>query len=875
MTNPTAQLAESHDVSAKVVQLLKARTKLAIERYGARVKDAFETAFGAAKTNPIVPWQVSAGAAQYAVDFAQRSILFWDTLRQRGNNFLEHERQGLPPVLHFDSETIMDGRSFARPVNYALLRIVPPKGVAVDPNRRPYVIIDPRGGHGPGIGGFKDDSQVGVALHEGHPVYFVVFFPNPEPGQTLLDVCNAEREFVHRVRELHPNAEKPAIVGNCQAGWAAMMLAASHPDDTGPVVIVGAPMSYWSGAWREGAGDNPMRYAGGLLGGTWLSSLASDVGNGKFDGAYLVQNFENMNLANTFWDKYYNVFANIDTEPPRFLEFERWWGGYFLMNREEIEWITQNLFVGNKVWSGAVKAGSGEVFDLRDIKVPIVLFASLGDNITPPQQAFNWVADVYGSTDEIKARGQVIVGLMHEDIGHLGIFVSGKVAKKEHAQIVSVLKSIEALPPGLYGMQIAEANDGGKPSYDVSFVELRLEEVVKRMNRFKREDEKPFAAVNAIAEFNQRAYELFGRPLVKAHANEYGAKLSRVLHPLRAQRWAFSDLNPALWWLAPRCQGSEGAPPRDLRRPSDTPARIDGVGVDERCARLPARAARRRSPKRRSSRSTATSPLSTLRTTKARKRRRYPPTRASFPSSRKRWPPSAKADTRKRSHVSPSSWRTRTSLSRFPACSSRTTCSKNTANCCRTFRSTRRDVSAASRKSLRAMNRTRRSRRCPCCFRTRTTAIACSPCSIACWATSACKRSSPRPQQKRDARTHSRRARALDAAKAPKRRGNGSASRQRRAIDERNGSAKRVARTRDACRTLSEAARREHRWRLPPCRLAGSKPCSVTALRSACAQSDRRQGTAARRVRAAVGSQRVSPLLSSRKRAHEPMIFGA
>ena len=29
-------------------------------------------------------------------------------------------------------------------------------------------------------------------------------------------------------------------------------------------------MSYWGGAWQEGAGDNPMRYAGGLLGGTWL-----------------------------------------------------------------------------------------------------------------------------------------------------------------------------------------------------------------------------------------------------------------------------------------------------------------------------------------------------------------------------------------------------------------------------------------------------------------------------------------------------------------------------------------------------------------------------------------------------------------------------
>ena len=161
------------------------------------------------------------------------------------------------------------------------------------------MIIDPRAGHGPGIGGFKDDSQVGVALREGHPVYFVIFFREPEPGQTLLDVCAAEQRFVRKVRELHPDSPKPAIVGNCQGGWAAMMLAASDPDDTGPIVINGAPMSYWGGAWREGEGDNPMRYSGGMLGGTWLASLAADLGNGIFDGAWLVQNFENLNPANT------------------------------------------------------------------------------------------------------------------------------------------------------------------------------------------------------------------------------------------------------------------------------------------------------------------------------------------------------------------------------------------------------------------------------------------------------------------------------------------------------------------------------------------------------------------------------------------------
>ena len=574
MTDLTKQLSRSHDISAKVAQVFQTRARLAQEQFSERIQKAYSAYMAESATSSASPWDVWTDGARYAVDLVQRSVLFWDALRQRGNNFVERTRKGLPPVLHFDYETVIDGRSLERPVNYALVRIVPPEGVKVDAMRRPYVIIDPRAGHGPGIGGFKDDSQVGVALRDGHPVYFVIFFPEPEPGQTMLDVCSAEQQFVRRVRELHPGAPKPAVVGNCQGGWAAMMVAASNPDDTGPIVINGAPMSYWGGAWSEGEGDNPMRYSGGLLGGTWLASLTSDLGAGKFDGAWLVQNFENLNPANTFWDKYYHVFANVDTEPPRFQDFERWWGGFYLMNREEIEWITQNLFVGNKLWSGTVKAGEGGVFDLREIKVPIVLFASMGDNITPPQQAFNWVADVYGSTDEIKARGQVIVGLLHQDIGHLGIFVSGKVAKKEHAQIVSVMESIEALPPGLYGMQIAEHKGAdGKPVYEVSFIEHRLEDIAARLNRFKRADEKPFEAVSAVSEFNQRAYELFAQPLIQAMSNDYGAKLAREFHPLRFQRWAISDLNPWLGWLGPVAQAvkaqRQAVGPDDMRRKAE------------------------------------------------------------------------------------------------------------------------------------------------------------------------------------------------------------------------------------------------------------------------------------------------------------------
>jgi tellurite resistance protein len=328
-----------------------------------------------------------------------------------------------------------------------------------------------------------------------------------------------------------------------------MMLAASRPDITGPIVINGAPMSYWSGSWHGGEGENPMRYSGGLLGGSWPALFASDLGNGVFDGAHLVVNFENLNPANTLWTKYYHLFANVDTEPPRFLEFERWWGGYSLMNEEEIRWIVNNLFIGNKLARGEVKAAPHSFINLKELRSPIIVFSSAGDNITPPQQALNWIADAYSSTEEIKANGQVIVGLFHEDVGHLGIFVSGRVAKKEHAQIVEVLKYIESLRPGLYLMEIRDVQGtNGKRKYEVTIEERRLEDL-RRANKLERRDEKAFEVVGEVSLFGEKAYSLLARPFIRPLVNESTAQLGRLFHPLRWQRWAFSDLNPWLWSL--------------------------------------------------------------------------------------------------------------------------------------------------------------------------------------------------------------------------------------------------------------------------------------------------------------------------------------
>ncbi|HRE55691.1 MAG TPA: DUF3141 domain-containing protein [Candidatus Competibacter sp.] len=483
---------------------------------------------------------------EYWVDAAQRSILFWDTLRERGNLFLAHRAAGEPPILDFDYDLMLDARTFKHPANYALLRIHPKPGMTIDPKKRPFIIVDPRAGHGPGVGGMKEDSQVGVSLRAGHPTYFVMFYPEPVLGQTLSDVAAAEARFVEEVTQRHPDAEKPCVIGNCQAGWAVMALSAVEPGLMGPVVICGAPMSYWAGA----DGKNPMRYLGGLAGGAWITSLLCDMGGGKFDGANLVANFERLNPANTLWIKHYNLYDNIDTERERFLEFERWWTGFFLLNKEEMTQIVNDLFIGNKLQRGEVRLNGARI-DLKDITAPIVVFASSGDNITPPQQALNWIIGVYGSDEEIKRHGQTLIYSLHPDIGHLGIFVSGKVAQKQHHEINETIDFIDVLPPGLYELVVEKMPEGAGDDPDDRYLtrfEPRSIEDIRALDDGNPEADY-FAPVKQVSELNTQFYEAFIGPWVRALATEPMAETLREWHPLRLQYRLLSDENPFMWPL--------------------------------------------------------------------------------------------------------------------------------------------------------------------------------------------------------------------------------------------------------------------------------------------------------------------------------------
>ncbi|MDM9560417.1 DUF3141 domain-containing protein [Bordetella petrii] len=501
----------------------------------------------------MAPWQAG---ADYLVDAWQRSVLYADVMRQRGNQYHAHLAEKRPNVLDFPAEIVLSGLELPRPVNYALTRIRPRAGAPRDPTRRPFVVVDPRAGHGPGIGGFKADSEIGAALAAGHPCYFIGFLPDPVAGQTIEDVMRAEAAFLEKVIELHPRSDgKPAVIGNCQAGWQVLMTAAMRPELFGPIIVAGAPLSYWAGR----PGQNPMRYAGGLLGGSWLTALAGDLGKGRFDGANLVQNFEALDPANTLWRKQYHLYAHIDSEAPRYLGFEKYWGGHVFLNDVEMQYIVDNLFIGNRLATAELITSDGVRLDLRNIRSPIVVFCSHGDNITPPPQALGWITDLYRDQHDLLTHDQTIVYATHDSIGHLGIFVSGSVGRKEHRKFASNIDLIDLLPAGLYEAVI-EAKDEDAPGAalvegaHVMSIQPRGLEDLQSIVCPDPDSDRRFAAAAALSRINLGLYRSYVQRWARAAATAETAQWMQRLHPLRVGYECWSDRHPLAGQVAEAAQ---------------------------------------------------------------------------------------------------------------------------------------------------------------------------------------------------------------------------------------------------------------------------------------------------------------------------------
>src|SRR5262249_35958458 len=186
----------------------------------------------------------------------------------------------------------------------------------------------------------------------------------------------------------------------------------------------------------------------------------------------------------------------------------------------------------------------GGLLDFRRTRAPMVLLCSKGDNITPPQQALGWILDLYRDVDEIRYYGQTIVYTVHETVGHLGIFVSGGVAKKEHAEFSSNIDLIDVLPPGLYEATfeaVSEQTERADLAHGkwIMRCEQRSLDDLRAMGGNSLEDERRFATAKKVSEINLANYRAYVQPWVRAMATPQMAEWMRRVHELRVSYECF------------------------------------------------------------------------------------------------------------------------------------------------------------------------------------------------------------------------------------------------------------------------------------------------------------------------------------------------
>lgn len=477
---------------------------------------------------------------EYLVDWYQRNILFMDTMRKRGNDMVTMTTTESANVLTFPIEKILDGKEFERPINYWLARVEPLPNVPTDMKKRPYVVQDPRAGRGPGIAGFKKESEIGSALSHGHPVYFIGFDADPIDGQTYVDVIKGQVNFYQKVSDLHDKSPKLCAIGNCAAGYMTMFAAMQAPELFGPILIAGSPISYWNG--KRGSG-NPMRYGAGMFGGAWLISFLGDIGGGKFDGTNLVMNFNLLDFENFVWGKQYGLYANIDKESERFLTFERWLSSFSDFTREEVIWLTSNLFIDNLLTTSQLTTEEGISLDPRKITSPIITFVSDGDTISPPCQSAGWIADLYHNVDEIIAQDKTIVYCLNHKAGHLALFTGSKIANRENRLFVENMDSIDLLPPGLYEL-ILETPEGKEgcsgEELEARYVTRTIDDI-KKLGQNSDKENLAFATLAKASEAWLSSYNNFIHPLFKMYHQPIVTTIAKNMQPLRWSYWAFSE----------------------------------------------------------------------------------------------------------------------------------------------------------------------------------------------------------------------------------------------------------------------------------------------------------------------------------------------
>jgi poly-beta-hydroxyalkanoate depolymerase len=136
------------------------------------------------------------------------------------------------------------------------------------------------------------------------------------------------------------------LIGLCQGGWMAAMMAARFPNKVNSLVLAGAPID-------TDAGNGPIKQMVHQLPISFYEQLV-DVGGGLLKGELMLHGWKNMHPEQHYFQKHIDLYEHVD-DPAYFAKeeaFERWYENPIdLPGRWYLQAITQ-LFKENRLAKG-------------------------------------------------------------------------------------------------------------------------------------------------------------------------------------------------------------------------------------------------------------------------------------------------------------------------------------------------------------------------------------------------------------------------------------------------------------------------------------------------------------------------------------------
>ena len=273
----------------------------------------------------------------------------------------------------------------------------------------------------------EDRSLVRNLLKLGMDVY-LIDWGYPGRGDrwlTLDDYINGYiNDCVDVVRSRH-GLDRINLLGVCQGGTFSLCYSALYPEKVKNLVTMVTPVDFHV---KEGL---PNLWAGCNAGNHSMDVDALVDAFGNIPGEFMNLGFLMLKPFQLGLGKYLEMIDILDNEEKllNFLRMEEWIFDSPDQAGETYRQFMKDFYQGNKLIKGEVKIGTKRV-DLRKIDMPVLNVYAEQDHLVPPASSIA-LAQHVGTTDYT---------LRSFPVGHIGMYVSGKVQRDLPPTIVNWLK---------------------------------------------------------------------------------------------------------------------------------------------------------------------------------------------------------------------------------------------------------------------------------------------------------------------------------------------------------------------------------------------------------------------------------------------------